>query len=166
MGHVDDIDIRIADLIARCDEGTDPFWAELKEELVKILRARIRIKQSPEKEIRALFLELGAPDHLAGHPYAVQAIILALKDRQLLDNLSRELYPDLAEYFGTSPLRIERSIRHLVEVTWMRGDDTARERYFGNMISADRGKPTNGEFLARLTNVMRERLGDRMVLMH
>ena len=164
MKYFDNIDIRLINLMAKCEEGEGPIWEELKADLLKLLRLRVSTRQSPENAVRALFLELGAPDHLAGHPYAVQAILLALKDRQLLDNLSRELYPDLAERFGTSPIRVERSIRHLVEVTWMRGDERVRERYFGNIIDADRGKPTNGEFLARLTNVMQERLGDVLLL--
>ena len=68
------------------------------------------------------------------------------------------LYPRLAATFNSTAARVERSIRHLVEVTWTRGDLTILDRYFGNTISPDKGKPTNGEFIARIANVVRERL--------
>ena len=67
------------------------------------------------------------------------------------------LYPRLAATFNTTASRVERALRHLVEVTWARGDYEVLNRYFGNTISAEKGKPTNSEFLARLANVVRER---------
>ena len=161
---MDNTDMRIIDLIQRCSGQEDPLWKEIREELARLLKVRRQARMHPEREVRSLFLELGAPDHLAGHPYAVKAILLALQDREQLQNLSQTLYPNLADHFGTSPARIERGIRHLVEVTWMRGDDETLQRYFGNMINADRGKPTNGEFLARMTNVVKDRLQDKWLL--
>ena len=112
----------------------------------------------PEYLIRELLLELGAPDHLVGHPYTVQAILLVVQDRTYIDSITFGLYPQLAAKFDTTAARVERAIRHLVEVTWTRGDWDVLGRYFGNTVSPDRGKPTNGEFIARLTNIVRQQM--------
>ncbi len=109
----------------------------------------------PEQEIRRILLELGAPDHLVGHPYVIRAIQLVLGDRLYINNITFGLYPQLAVEFDATPARVERAIRHLIEVTWCRGDLDVLEKYFGNTISASRGKPTNGEFIARLANVVK-----------
>ena len=112
----------------------------------------------PEQEIRRILLELGAPDHLAGHPYVVRAILLVVGDRMYINSITFGLYPQLALEFDTTPARVERAIRHLIEVTWCRGDMDVLEKYFGNTISASRGKPTNGEFIARMANVVKGRM--------
>ena len=115
-------------------------------------------KMDPEQEIRRILLELGAPDHLVGHPYVVQAILLVVQDRTYIDSITFGLYPQLAVIFDTTASRVERAIRHLVEVTWARGDWEVLNRYFGNTVSAEKGKPTNGEFIARMANVVNQRL--------
>lgn len=112
-------------------------------------------KMDPEQEIRRILLELGAPDHLVGHPYVIRAIMLVIGDRLYINNITFGLYPQLAVEFDTTPARVERAIRHLIEVTWCRGDLDILEKYFGNTISASRGKPTNGEFIARMANVVK-----------
>ena len=115
-------------------------------------------KMDPEQEIRRILLELGAPDHLVGHPYVIRGILLVMEDRMYINNITMILYPKLAVEFDTTPARVERAIRHLIEVTWFRGDLDILEKYFGNTISASRGKPTNGEFIARMANVVRGNL--------
>ena len=112
-------------------------------------------KMDPEQEIRRILLELGAPDHLVGHPYVIRGILLVMEDRMYINNITMILYPKLAVEFDTTPARVERAIRHLIEVTWGRGDLDILEKYFGNTISASRGKPTNGEFIARMANVVK-----------
>jgi len=112
-------------------------------------------KMDPEQEIRRILLELGAPDHLVGHPYVIRGILLVMEDRMYINNITMILYPKLAVEFDTTPARVERAIRHLIEVTWFRGDLDILEKYFGNTISASRGKPTNGEFIARMANVVK-----------
>ena len=114
--------------------------------------------RDPEMLIRDILLELGAPDHLVGHPYVVQAILLVVEDRTYIDSITFGLYPQIAARFDTTAARVERAIRHLIEVTWARGDWDVLNRYFGNTISADKGKPTNGEFIARLSNVVKQRM--------
>ena len=119
---------------------------------------RQRDSVEPEYQIRRILLELGAPDHLAGHPYAVRAIELVIGNRLYINSITFGLYPQLAVEFDTTAARVERAIRHLIEVTWARGDLDTLEKYFGNTISASRGKPTNGEFIARLANVVKGNL--------
>lgn len=131
-----------------------------REEIRRMLENRkmCRASADPEYLIRELLLEVGAPDHLVGHPYTVQAILLVVQDRTYIDSITFGLYPQLAVIFDTTASRVERAIRHLIEVTWARGDWEVLNRYFGNTVSADKGKPTNGEFIARMSNVVKQRL--------
>ena len=129
----------------------------LREELKKMLEYN-RLGFDPEQELRKILLELGAPDHLVGHPYVIRAILLVVGDQLYINHITFGLYPQLAVEFDTTPARVERAIRHLIEVTWDRGDLDVLNRYFGNTVSASRGKPTNGEFIARIANVIRDRM--------
>lgn len=130
----------------------------VREELMRMLEQRKRGRMDPEEEVRRILLELGAPDHLVGHPYVVRAILLVVGDQLYINHITFGLYPQLAVEFDTTPARIERAIRHLIEVTWVRGDIDVLDSYFGNTISASRGKPTNGEFIARIANVVKSRM--------
>lgn len=128
---------------------------KIREEIRYYLMQRHRDSVDPEHEIRRILLELGAPDHLVGHPYVIRAILLVIQDRLYINSITFGLYPQLAVEFDTTPARVERAIRHLIEVTWARGDLDVLEKYFGNTVSASRGKPTNGEFIARMANVVK-----------
>ena len=114
--------------------------------------------KDPEMLIRNLLLELGAPDHLVGHPYVITAVLLVVEDRTYIDSITFGLYPQIAARHDTTASRVERAIRHLVEVTWTRGDWDVLNHYFGNTVSAEKGKPTNGEFIARLSNIVKQRM--------
>ena len=160
---MDEFEMKLEALMRLCEDYGTPESMELWEECAEYLKIRRRIL-APEREARKILLELGAPDHLAGHPYAVLAIVKVVENRKSPLNLSLELYPKLAEHFETSAARVERAIRHLVEVTWMRGDAAVRERYFGNTVNAEKGKPTNAEFIARIANVVRQRLREENTL--
>lgn len=154
------LELQVDALMRLCAAEKESERLQVREEIRQILanrRAR-RVSSDPEYLIRELLLELGAPDHLVGHPYVVQAILLVVENRSFIDNITFGLYPQLAVLFETTPSRVERAIRHLIEVTWTRGDLDVLTRYFGNTISADKGKPTNGEFLARMANVVRLRM--------
>lgn len=111
-----------------------------------------------ELVIRDILFDLGCPEHLIGHEYVVRAIRLAVEDRMYIMSITFGLYPQLAVDFDTTPARVERAIRHLIEVTWSRGDINALEKYFGNTVSPERGRPTNGEFISRIANVVKMRL--------
>ena len=147
-------------LMRLCIAENESDRVRVREEVRKMLENRKMGKASsdPEYLIRELLLELGAPDHLVGHPYTVQAILLVVQDRTYIDSITFGLYPQLAVMFDTTASRVERAIRHLIEVTWARGDWDTLNRYFGNTDSAEKGKPTNGEFIARMSNVVKQRL--------
>ena len=143
-------------LCTACDEETR---TEAKREIRHLLNGRKPPSdKDPETVLRQILLELGAPDHLLGHSYVVQAVLLVVHDRMYINNISFGLYPQLAARFDTTAARVERAIRHLVEVTWSRGDLKVLEQYFGNTVSPEKGKPTNGEFIARLSNIVKLRM--------
>lgn len=144
-------------LCTACDESQRQ---EAREELRFLLKGGTnpRREKEPEWILREVLLELGAPDHLIGHPFVVEAVMMTVEDRRYINNITFGLYPQIAAKFDTTASRVERGIRHLIEVTWTRGDMDVLCGYFGNTISADRGKPTNGEFIARLCNIVQQRL--------
>lgn len=145
-------------LLRLCAAETEEERTALRRELRRILSGMDRENNDPEKIIRQILLELGAPDHLVGHPYIIQAILLVVEDGMYIHNITFGLYPQVAAKFDTTAARVERAIRNLIEVTWTRGDWEVLRRYFGNTISADKGKPTNGEFIARIANVVKARI--------
>ena len=143
-------------LCTACDEETR---MEAKREIRHLLSGRKPpSEQDPETILRQILLELGAPDHLLGHSYVIQAVLLVLHDRMYINNITFALYPQLAARFDTTASRVERAIRHLVEVTWSRGDLDVLMHYFGNTVNPGKGKPTNGEFIARLSNVVKQKM--------
>ena len=147
-------------LMRLCTAEKESDRAKVREEVRRMLENRklCRASADPEYLIRELLLELGAPDHLVGHPYTVQAILLVVQDRTYIDSITFGLYPQLAVIFDTTASRVERAIRHLIEVTWARGNWDTLNRYFGNTVSPEKGKPTNSEFIARMANVVNQRL--------
>ena len=147
-------------LMQLCAAETESDRIQLRQEVRRllILRKQENRRYDPEYLIRQILLELGAPDHLVGHPYVVEAILLVVQDRTYIDSITFGLYPQLAAKFDTTASRVERAMRHLIEVTWTRGDLDTLNRYFGSTISPEKGKPTNGEFIARLANVVKQRL--------
>lgn len=115
------------------------------------------VSQIDEAEplIRRILFELGSPDHLSGHQHVVRAIQLVMDDAYYLNNTTYGLYPQLALEFDTTAQRIERTIRHLVNVTFALGDINSINKYFGSTYSNEKGKATNGEFIARIANVVK-----------
>lgn len=111
-----------------------------------------------EQEIRDALRDLAVPAHIKGYGYLISAIGLAVKDPGLIDAITGELYPAVAANFQTTPSRVERAIRHAIEVGWVRGDLDVTYRYFGNTVSPSKGKPTNSEFIAQLSDVFRQRI--------
>ena len=102
--------------------------------------------------ISALIQKIGVPPHIKGYQYIREAIYLVLEDMQLLNAVTVRLYPMIAQKYDTKPTRVERAIRHAIEVAWNRGDMNVLNQYFGYTIAADKGKPTNSEFIAMLAD--------------
>lgn len=111
-----------------------------------------------EMAVHQYLLELGAPPSLLGYKYAVYGIAQAILHPEFTDSMICKFYPMIAMRFDTTPSRVDRSIRHLVEVAWDRCDCETLERYFGNTISAEKGKPTNGHFISQSAIIVKSRL--------
>lgn len=126
--------------------------------LKKAMNTSLNRASDPEGICRDVLLELGCPDHLSGYEMAVYGIVLCLENREYIDNITYGFYPTVAEKFNSTRSRVERAIRHLIEVTWTRGDWETLNRYFGNTVSRERGKPTNGEFIARMVNIVKQQM--------
>ena len=155
---MDTLQMQVNTLMRLCTAQNEGERSALREDLRRLMVPEQPKERNPEKVVRQILLELGAPDHLVGHPYMIQAILLVVENRTYIHNITFGLYPQVAAHFDTTAARVERALRHLIEVTWSRGDWEVLGRYFGNTISQDRGKPTNGEFVARIANVVRQRL--------
>ena len=152
---MNNLEKRVEAMMRLCVAENEKDRDQIRQEIRNYLAYAPNGNMDPEQEIRRILLELGAPDHLVGHPYVIRGILLVVGDRVYISNITFGLYPQLAAEFDTTSARVERAIRHLIEVTWARGDLDVLEKYFGNTISASRGKPTNGEFIARIANVVK-----------
>jgi two-component system response regulator (stage 0 sporulation protein A) len=101
--------------------------------------------------------QVGIPAHIKGYHYLRYAIILSLDDVDMLDSITKKLYPSIAEHFNTTSSRVERAIRHAIEIAWDRGDIDVLNNLFGYTINIAKGKPTNSEFIALITDNLRLR---------
>ena len=117
-------------------------------------------KEDPQLEqlVTNIFHELGMPAHIKGYEYLRYAILRVIENRALLHSVTKELYPMTAKAFGSKPSRVERAIRHAIEVAWTRGDADNISRLFGCTVLSSRGKPTNSEFLAMIADKILLRL--------
>lgn len=111
-----------------------------------------------EAGVRRILLDLGVPEHILGHGYLVTAICAAVRKPELLRAIHKGLYALVAEAYNATPPRVERAIRHAIETAWERCDYDVLIGYFGNTIDPDKAKPTNGEFIARVSNIVRGEL--------
>ena len=102
--------------------------------------------------------EIGAPAHIKGYQYLREAIIIAVGDMDVINAITKVLYPQVAKTFQTTPSRVERAIRHAIEVAWDRGDVDTLTAYFGYTIHNERGKPTNSEFITMISDKFRLQL--------
>lgn len=128
------------------------------EEVRRLLEAPSAPTPDAEDIIRDILFEIGAPDHLMGYPMVIEGVMIALESTERNEGLIHFLYPKIAEAFDSTWEKTERAIRHLIERTWLIGDADAQYRLFGRTIDPERGKPTNGQFISRLTNITRQRL--------
>ncbi len=108
-----------------------------------------------EPIVTSIIHEVGVPAHIKGYSYLREAIMLVLKDCQLIESITKQLYPTVAKKFNTTSSRVERAIRHAIEVAWDRGDTETLNNLFGFTINQSKGKPTNSEFIAMIADRLR-----------
>ena len=106
--------------------------------------------------VTSIIHEIGVPAHIKGYQYLREAIIITVGNMEVINAVTKVLYPEVAKRFGTTPSRVERAIRHAIEVAWDRGDLETLQKFFGYTVSNAKGKPTNSEFIAMIA--------DRLVL--
>lgn len=111
-----------------------------------------------ESIVTEIILHIGIPAHIKGYHYIREAIILCLNDQSMISSVTKILYPTIAKKFETTSSRVERAIRHAIELAWDRGDIDTLNSYFGYTINTGRGKPTNSEFIAMISDKLRLKL--------
>ena len=111
-----------------------------------------------ETMVTGIIHEIGVPAHIKGYQYLREAIIIAVEDMDVINAITKVLYPQVAKTFQTTPSRVERAIRHAIEVAWDRGDLDTLQRFFGYTVSNTKGKPTNSEFIALIADKLQLQL--------
>ena len=108
-----------------------------------------------EQDVTDMIHEIGVPAHIKGYQYLREAIMMAVKDIDMLNSITKVLYPTIAKNFQTTPSRVERAIRHAIEVAWSRGRMETLDALFGYTVNTGKGKPTNSEFIALIADRIR-----------
>lgn len=108
-----------------------------------------------ETQITKIIHQIGVPAHIKGYQYLRTAIMMAIEDNNIINSVTKILYPSVAQKYSTTSSRVERAIRHAIEVAWDRGDIDTLNSYFGYTIQNNRGKPTNSEFIAMIADNLR-----------
>ena len=130
-----------------------------RRSIKEALAAQAEVKQPVEKKtvslkqrVTDILHEIGVPAHIKGYHYLREAIIVAVNDIDVINAITKVLYPRVAETFHTTPSRVERAVRHAIEVAWDRGDLDILQRYFGYTTSMAKGKTTNSEFISLIAD--------------
>ena len=108
-----------------------------------------------EAQVTSVIHQIGVPAHIKGYQYLRTAIIMAINDTEIINYVTKMLYPSVAKKYQTTSSRVERAIRHAIEVAWDRGDIDTLNAYFGYTVQNNRGKPTNSEFIAMISDNLR-----------
>ena len=125
---------------------------------LRLPQVRRNDKTSIESLVTGIIHEIGVPAHIKGYQYLREAIIIAVNDMDVINAITKVLYPQVAKTFQTTPSRVERAIRHAIEVAWDRGDLDTLQRFFGYTVSNTKGKPTNSEFIALIADKLQLQL--------
>ena len=128
---------------------------EAKAQYIDIPQSEKKNEDSLEALVTNVIHEVGVPAHIKGYQYLREAIMMVVNDIDIINQITKQLYPDIAEKYHTTPSRVERAIRHAIEVAWGRGQPDVVENIFGYTVSATKGKPTNSEFIAMIADKLR-----------
>lgn len=113
------------------------------------------MERNLEMDVTNVIHEIGVPAHIKGYQYLRDAIIMSVNDMEMLNSITKILYPTIAKKHQTTPSRVERAIRHAIEVAWSRGKLDAIDEMFGYTVNSGKGKPTNSEFIALIADKIR-----------
>ena len=126
-----------------------------KQQYIEISTGTAKKEENLEALVTNVIHEVGVPAHIKGYQYLREAIMMVVNDIDVINQITKSLYPRIANKFSTTPSRVERAIRHAIEVAWGRGQQDVVENIFGYTISAAKGKPTNSEFIAMIADKLR-----------
>lgn len=157
-------------LVEACEAGADlcipkPFdFSALASHVESLVKMRNRAdgdekasgaSADMEAQVTKIIHQIGVPAHIKGYQYLRTAILMTIEDNEVINSVTKILYPAVAKKYQTTTSRVERAIRHAIEVAWDRGDVDTLNSYFGYTIQNSRGKPTNSEFIAMIADNMR-----------
>lgn len=128
---------------------------EIKAQYIDISPEDKKNEENLEALVTNVIHEVGVPAHIKGYQYLREAIIMVVNNIDVINQITKQLYPDIAKKYETTPSRVERAIRHAIEVAWGRGQTETVESIFGYTVSAAKGKPTNSEFIAMIADKLR-----------
>lgn len=137
-----------------------PFGVQtLVEKAVSVSKELGEQKEDVNMEVivTEIIHQIGVPAHIKGYHYLREAIIISVYDEEMLESVTKILYPTVAKRFDTTSSRVERAIRHAIEIAWDRGDVDILNSYFGYTVNTGKGKPTNSEFIALISDKLRLR---------
>lgn len=120
-----------------------------------ITQNALKTEENLELVITDIIHQLGVPAHIKGYHYLRSAILMSVDDQELLESVTKLLYPAVADKFDTTSSRVERAIRHAIEIAWDRGNLDTLNAFFGYTVNTCKGKPTNSEFIALITDKLR-----------
>ena len=120
--------------------------------------ARFRKGHVIQPEDIPVLLSIGKPAHIKGFAFIREAVRQVVADPSSINSITKKLYPAIADYFDTTPSKVERAIRHAIEVAWDRGDLETLQKYFGYTVNSAKGKPTNSEFIAMIADRLQLKL--------
>lgn len=127
----------------------------------EFISPKARLDRKIDLSISKMLHSLGVPSHIKGYQYIRDGIRMMYKEPSLIGGITKELYPEIANRYDTTSSRVERAIRHAIEISWNRGDYDLMEDIFGHSVDYDRAKPTNSEFIATLADKLR--LDDQLI---
>ena len=143
---------RIRELVKnQSTESLSPALKDVKTTYIEVENSKLNL----EAKVTNIIHDVGVPAHIKGYQYLRDGIIMAVNDVEVINQITKQLYPDLAKKYKTTPSRVERAIRHAIEVAWNRGQIESMENIFGYTINSNRGKPTNSEFIAMIADKLR-----------
>ena len=128
---------------------------EIKQQYIEIAPESKKEEGSLEALVTNVIHEVGVPAHIKGYQYLREAIMMVVNNIDIINQITKQLYPEIADKYHTTPSRVERAIRHAIEVAWGRGEQATVESIFGYTVSASKGKPTNSEFIAMIADKLR-----------
>ena len=148
---------RIRELIEKPVQPKTVIKLPTKENKANYVEFNIQSSKEEILEIKVtnIIHEIGVPAHIKGYQYLRDGIIMVVNNIEVINQITKQLYPDLAKKYKTTPSRVERAIRHAIEVAWNRGQLETVESIFGYTVNSNKGKPTNSEFIAMIADKLR-----------